>query len=281
MANNSEKKLPLFRILTLVLSCGVFLFAASRLYAYYRENHQGDEAQSRLADQAVTVVTPAAPPETAPLAPEETRAAEETRYPDISYEIPIRVDFDVLQAENPDIIAWLYCADTPINYPVVQGENNDYYLHRLPDGTQNVNGSLFMDFRNLRDFSDRNSVIYGHNMTSDAMFGSLEKYKKQSYFDEHPRMWLLTPERAYRMDLVAGVVTPSDSDAYTLFDSDEELLSHLEAVVEDSTFVSGVDLSTVERIVTLSTCSYEYATARYVVIGSLLPAEYPPGETAF
>lgn len=81
---------------------------------------------------------------------------------------PIIVDFEVLQTENKDIIAWLHCPDTKINYPVAQSEDNSYYLRRLLDGSWNTAGTIFMDYRNSADFSDRHTVIYGHNMKNDT-----------------------------------------------------------------------------------------------------------------
>lgn len=277
MENNPKKKnISPFRILTLVLSCAVFLFAAFQLYGYLREEQASARSQDALAD-AVTVIESAPVPteKTVKTESEEATAEEEPTLPPISYEIPIRVDFDALQQEASDTVAWLYCADTLINNAVVQGEDNEYYVYRLPDGTSNANGSLFMDFRNTPDLSDRNTIIYGHNMQSGNMFGTLTKYKNQAYYDAHPTLWLLTAERAYRVDLIAGLVTASDSDAYEVFDTDEEFRSFLEAAVENSTFASQTGIDGVDRIVTLSTCSYEYATARYVLIGSLTPAEYP------
>ncbi len=278
-----QKRSLLLRILMPLVSAAVFLFAGSQLLSYVQENRQSDAVQSQLADQAVTVIVPTTvPAHTVPAEPLETEAAdsaEETQhYPEISYEIPVRVDFEALQAECSDIVGWLYCAGTPLNHPVVQAEDNDYYLYRLPDGSSNANGTIFMDFRNLSDMTDRNTLIYGHNMSNGAMFAFLKNYRQQEYFEEHPVMWYLTPERAYRLDLLAGLVTPSDSDTYELFNSDEELMEHLKAAVQDSTFRSDVDLTQVGQVVTLSTCTYEYATARYVVIGSLTPAEYPPEE---
>jgi len=88
-----------------------------------------------------------------------------------------QIDFDALKAINPDIVGWLYCAGTPINYPLVQGSDNDYYLHHLYNRKPNKSGCLFIDFANVPDFTDHNTVIYGHNMKSGAMFAVLEKYK--------------------------------------------------------------------------------------------------------
>lgn len=283
MENRPEKKrIAPFRILTILLSCGVFLFAGIRLLGYFREEQESALAQSSMAQHAHTPVETAPTAETAPQTepgPEETEEAsptEEETLPAISYEIPLRVDFDTLRQEGPDIVAWLYCADTLINDPVVQGPDNDYYLNRLPNGKSNANGSLFMDYRNLPDFGDRNTLIYGHNMQSGKMFGTLNRYKNQSYYDEHPVLWLLTPELAYRVDLIAGIVTASDSEDYAMLNSDDALRTHLEELVDASTFVSNTSIEGVDRIVTLSTCSYEFATARYILVGALTPAEYPP-----
>ena len=76
-----------------------------------------------------------------------------------------QVDFDALAAINPHVVGWLYGEDTSIHYPVVQGEDNDYYLSHLFDGTTNPNGCLFLDCRGASDFSDNNSIIYGHYTT--------------------------------------------------------------------------------------------------------------------
>ncbi|MBQ2854203.1 MAG: class B sortase [Oscillospiraceae bacterium] len=276
MKKQSERKrISPLRILTLVLSCSVFLFAAVQLFGYFQEEQASSQSLDDMAQQAVSVVTPATqPPE--PSAEDAIEASTAPTLPAVSYEIPIRVDFALLREEGPDIVGWLYGADTPINNPVVQGDDNEYYVNRLPDGTTNANGSLFMDYRNLPDLSDRNTIVYGHNMKSGKMFGSLNKYRTQSYYDTHPVLWLLTPEQAYRIDLIAGMVTPSDSDTYEVFSSDEEFRLYLEEAVARSTFVSNVDIAAVDRIIILSTCSYEYATARYVLVGALTPAPYPP-----
>ncbi|MBR4888643.1 MAG: class B sortase [Clostridia bacterium] len=273
-AGNEKNGLPWLRIAAMVLAAAVFCYAGWQLFLYWNENNASGQTTQELIDQAVEVVS--FPKETPkPSVESSAPVSSELPYPEISYTIPLRVNFEALQAQNPDIVAWIYCEGTPIHYPVVQGEDNQYYLHRLTDGSYNANGTIFMDFRNERDFSDRNTLIYGHNMTNDAMFGCLSNYKEQAFYDEHPQMWILTADVAYRVDLVAGFVTASDSDDYSFFGSEDELQAHLEEAVGKSTFVSNVDLAGVERIVTLSTCTYEYNTARYVVVGSLVPAEYP------
>lgn len=183
---------------------------------------------------------------------------------------PIQVDFDALFTKNQDVVAWLYCPDTPINYPVVQSSDNNYYLRRLLDGSYNSAGTLFLDYRNAEDLSNWNSVIYGHNMKNDSMFGTLPDYKTPSYFQEHPEMFLLTPEQDYSIQLLAGFTTPASSELYSSFAPDAaEATRLIESWIRNSDFVSEIQPTAEDHLITLSTCSYEYDNARYVLIGIL------------
>ncbi len=180
---------------------------------------------------------------------------------------PLNVDFNALQSINSDICAWLYSKDTPINYPVMYSSDNIYYLDHLYNGSHNSGGSLFVDYRCSRYFTDVNTLIFGHNNKSGSMFGTLKGYKSQSYYNQHPYMWLYTPGHAYRLDIIVGLITTSNSDPYTLFNSTDELHDFLRTAKANSTFDSGFYPDTIDKIVTLSTCSYEYTNARFVVIG--------------
>ena len=183
---------------------------------------------------------------------------------------PIDVDFEVLLSKNQDIVAWIYCPDTPINYPIVQAEDNEYYMHRLLDGNNSYPGTLFMDFRNSSDFSDWNSVIYGHNMRNDSMFGTLPDYKKKSYFESHREIYLLTPEYDYVINVLAGFVTPNNSELYNALRPEDAEKERLLKNWLDSSILASEDYPASEdRMITLSTCSYEYENARFVLVGSL------------
>ncbi len=184
---------------------------------------------------------------------------------------PITVDFDAMLAQWPDVVGWLYCEGTKINYPVLQGDDNDEYLHHLPDGTYNFSGSLFMEWTNSPDFGDLNTFIYGHSMKNGTMFGSLEQYKNQSYYDEHPVIWLLTPGGNFRLDLIAGFYTLADSDAYDMHLQIDSLRGYVQECIDDSTFDSGIAAEDVSRVVVLSTCSHAFDNARYIVICKLTP----------
>ena len=259
----------LFRFFLGLAASGALLFSAVHMAAYIRESSASSRLNESLAKEAVVIKESVGPSNN----PEFTMKQELNGDPNPTETVPIEVDFDVLLKSNADVIGWIYCEDTPINYPVVQGKDNDYYLSRMIDGTRNSSGTLFADYRNAGDFSDGNTIVYGHNMKNKDMFGTLPNYKKQSYFDEHPVMWLLTPEENYKVELVAGYVTSSTSEIYSFGQTEADVVSQMEQAADQSTFLSGFQVSQGDRFVTLSTCSYEYDNARYVLIGRLKPLE--------
>ena len=184
--------------------------------------------------------------------------------------IPISVDFPSLMQENSDIIGWLYCENTPINYPVVQSNDNDYYLRRDLHGNYLYSGTLFADFRCPAVGTGQNFIIYGHFMKNAMMFGTLEKYKDQSYYDEHPVLYYLTPDKNYMIELFASFVTDADSDIYSPeFGDTDKFEAVLQNIKDNSTFVSDVSVTGDDHIVMLSTCSHDFNNARYVVFGKL------------
>lgn len=185
---------------------------------------------------------------------------------------PLSVDFEVLKQISGDAAAWLYGPDTPIHYPVMRADDYNWYLRHLPDGTYNANGSLFLDYNGAQDFSGRLSIIYGHNMNSGAMFNALTRYKEQAYFEEHPYLYLYTEQGNYRIDLLYGCVIGAGEWRERAFMYEMNLESLMTYAAEHTTFASGVSYTESSRILALSTCSYEFDDARYVVLGVLVPA---------
>ncbi|MDR2357418.1 MAG: class B sortase [Oscillospiraceae bacterium] len=180
------------------------------------------------------------------------------------------VDFEGLRGVNPDFTAWLLCVGTNVNYPVVHGADNTYYLTHLFDHRQNGSGSLFIDSRNSLGFADRNTIIYGHNMRNHSMFWTLTRYRDQSFFNAHPTFRLLTPDGDYEIQLFAGYVASTSNEAWRIrFSSDDDFLEWISATKGYSAFSSDVSVEAGDRVVTLSTCAYDFDDARYVLFGKL------------
>ncbi|MDR0839054.1 MAG: class B sortase [Oscillospiraceae bacterium] len=182
------------------------------------------------------------------------------------------VDFEGLLSVNPDTEAWIICPGTNINYPVVHSHDNADYLTTMFNLTYGRAGSLFIDMRNKYGFADRNTIIYGHNMRNHSMFWTLTRYKAQSYYNAHPTMRLILPDGNYELQLFAGFVAEeSEGEVWrTKFASDEAFIDWIKAAFARSTFRSYVNLEESDHVVTLSTCSYEFTGARYVVMGKLV-----------
>ena len=243
-------------VILIVVLLGVFGYSAYLLGDYYMAKYKSDKCTAQAA-QHVHIVEK---PNWDGPAKEDEPIEEPERF---------EVDFEALWKLNSDIVAWIYCPDTQINYPVVQAEDNDYYLRRLLDGTWNIGGTLFLDYRCTSDFTGVNSIIYGHHMKSGAMFGSLVNYRSQSYYDEHPVMYLATPAGQYRVELFAGCTINAMDDIY----EPDPLPEQVAEMTRHSTFIPNEGTATEGPILTLSTCAYDFENARYAVFGRLVPME--------
>lgn len=179
------------------------------------------------------------------------------------------IDFEGLQEVNEEVIAWLRVPGIGISYPVAQGEDNEYYLHRTFEHTENIAGCLFLNARNAKEFTDQNSIIYGHNMKNGSMFGKLnyfayeDAYKKSRYF------WIYTPEYIYRYRIFSCAVVGSEGEQYRENFPEEEYLDFLERMQKNSLIdTKSVKLTGEDRIVTLSTCTGD-DTTRFILQGKL------------
>ena len=180
------------------------------------------------------------------------------------------IDFKSLLAENEDVKAWIYSEGTVINYPVVQGDDNEYYLYHMVNGEWNGKGSIFIDYRCENPFEDFNTILYGHRMKDGTMFHSLIEYEDPAYYEEHKTMRLILPEESYDIEVFSVMRIPADSPLYQYnFLGKEEIEDYLHQITEKSLIDTGVEVSTEDRIVMLSTCTYEFEQARFVVFGKL------------
>ena len=174
-------------------------------------------------------------------------------------EIPI--DFAGLQSTNPEIYAWIRIPDTEVDYPMVQRPEDDtYYLSHTVEGAEGLPGSIFTESLNKRDFTDPNTVIYGHDMRDGTMFGHLKKYMDSSYMEEHPLIYIYTPEHIYTYQVFAAV-TYDNRHILRSFDfaqetQYQEFLDSLRDARSMASYVrDDISVSTENRILTLSTCN--------------------------
>ena len=262
MMKKTSSRSKVFLVLIWVLFAvflGVFLYSGYRIWSYYSEKNKASGYYENILSNFTL------PPETSGSDSTPSGEAEPTEKAEPTPKA--RVDAAAIAEASPDFTGWLYSPDTPIDYPVVQGSDNDYYLHRLIDGSYNYNGCLFTDYRCDKGFADHNTIIYGHNMFSGIMFGTLQKYKDAEYYKEHPVMYFETEYGTYLFEVFAAYTTTHDSQAYTIsFFSDEDYLKYLDYAISQSSFDAGLDLTAKDHIVTLSTCAYEFDNARYVVL---------------
>lgn len=142
----------------------VFLAAAGKLFGAYLKYQKGDVSYEKLQEYVQE--------------PEEEESPESEKEKEEPKNRYLEIDFAGLKAVNPDVIAWIQIPALDISYPVVQGKDNAYYLHHLFSGESNINGSIFVDCHNQPDFTDQNTIVYGHNMKNGSMFGTLDAVLK-------------------------------------------------------------------------------------------------------
>ena len=186
------------------------------------------------------------------------------------------IDAARLTEINADYSCWIYAPDSPIDYPIVHGADNEYWLHRLFDGSRNAAGTLFIDYRNLSDFQDPNTLIYGHHMRNDSMFGTLDHYEQSGYYDAHPWMLVIARDETYLVEVLAGYTTSKKDHCYDIAISDEsDKQAFIDEAKSKSDFQASVEIDPGDNLITLSTCAYAFENARYIVIGRLRPVGLP------
>ena len=184
-----------------------------------------------------------------------------------SIEIPI--DFEALQKVNPDIYGWIEIPDTGISYAMLRREgDNNYYMNHAENGSYYSGGCVFSDDFNSKDMSDTVTILYGHNLRNGTMFAKLVGYKRQAFYDEHKIFQFMTPDQNFQLDVVAAYVANTKMDAWKLgFPEDADAESWIGNALKRSVIQTGYTYTPGDRFITLSTCTYEFDNARFVVIG--------------
>ena len=260
-----KKKSDVLLTIALIVAIAVFCYAAFNLYHIYTEYKKGTDEYNQIEEMAVT---------------ERDADSAEVAGPNAQLKPPIEVDFDKLKSVNEDVVGWIYVDALPdISYPIVKGKDNQTYLHQTYEKNYNFAGTIFVDYENSGDFSDCNTLVYGHNMKNGSMFGHLKKFRENDkLYKQDKYFWILTPERNYRYEIITAYTTGVNSDTYTLFKGPgEEFEKYLKTIKGYSEIqTDDTDLTIKDRIVTLSTCTGNEST-RFVVQGKRVDAEDADG----
>ena len=224
-------------------------YSAWNIYSINDEYEEVDQVYEELVQKFIVIEEAN---DTDPGKPNDT--TEETKAPEV------KISFEELVAMYPDVIGWLYCEGTPINYPVVQAKDNDYYLRRMINGKYNIGGTIFMDYRNNADFSDELTIIYGHNMKNGSMFGTVPKYTKHSFLESHKNILLTTPDKKYEIEVIGTLKTTSDDEVYNFSDLAENRRKVAQRL--------GIEANG-DRLIVFSTCLYDTEDSRLLLVGKL------------
>lgn len=172
-----------------------------------------------------------------------------------------------MNSAYPDAVGWLYIPDSSVNYPIMQSDDNDFYLHHTYDGSSLKSGSIFLDYRCENRFMNPINIVYGHNMSNGSMFAGLLNFADSAYFDSHRYGWLSTPEAVYRIDFFSCAKADMYDELYDGSTPINDWLSHL---YNASVVWENADFSENDRFISLSTCSYEFENARTILTGKLV-----------
>ena len=188
--------------------------------------------------------------------------------------LKVRTYLNALRVQNPDLVGWIVVDGTNINYPIVQSTDNEYYLERSFDGRYSGSGTIFLDYRNSKDLSvNQNSILYGHNMNSGAMFHELSEFFSRSFFNKYGTIKILTYDGVYVYNVFCVMETKITFNyIQTEFTSDAEYVSFINTLAKKSRRKKTNPVFTADdRILTLSTCTnahnsaYRYCISAYLV----------------
>lgn len=208
-------------------------------------------------------------PQNAPVNPEVSVQTEEPMQQEEAYTSVL--DFEAIQNRYPNCVGWIEIDGIGVDYPIMQGTDNSFYLYHLADGQPNECGAIMMDASCSGDFSDDATVIHGHHLQNGTMFGSLEQFGNRQFFEEHPVFRIYSPDGDYDVQIFAAYTADPARFGYpTNFGDETAQRDFLTMIRDHAANVSDVDIQYGDRLVILSTCAYSFENARFVVVGKLV-----------
>ena len=200
----------------------------------------------------------------------DSRETQQSKGSEETVQGNLQIDFEGLQEVNPEIIGWIEIPGLALSYPLLQGKDNAYYLTHLADRQPGVSGSIFVDYHNQPDFSDRNTIIYGHNMKDGSMFAKLDQYDLPELYQKEPYFYIYIPGEVLKYQIFSCYAGSVGSEAYTYeFPKIEEFQAFLQTIQSYAAYDTGTEIEGTERVATLSTCVNTNRNYRYLIHGVL------------
>ncbi len=270
--NHKKNRYKILTVLFLVGFCISMIFVVRNYIVEQRAKAQFEH----LADNVISTEQIKNEPEELP-----TETETETESPDVLAERGITIpeldlNWKELYETNEDIYSWIYIPDTKINYPVLQdAEKMNYYLDHNLDHSTGLPGCIYTQLLNKKDYTDNNTVLYGHNMKNGTMFKGLHQYSDAVFFAEHRYIYVYTPEKVLVYEIYGACEV---SDAHLLykynFDTEEGVPDFLEDIKTARSMskqvAENMEIQEGAKLITLSTCIGNKPNNRWVVVGVLL-----------
>lgn len=260
------RKFQIAGIICLILAV---LLGGVAIYKYQEEKNAGKE-YDEVREEAVQ--EPEEP------RPEETELSQEpAEETESTVEIPI--DFQSLQAQNPDVYAWIQVPGTEVDYPILQSpDDNGYYLDHDINKAEKAEGAIFTENYNTKTFEDPNTVIYGHDMKNGTMFQSLHRYMDRSFFDANRDVTIYLPDKILHYRIFAAYLY---DNRHLLMSFDfwkkeeyQQYLNNIFSMRDMNSFVdTSMEVTNEDKIITMSTCYAGISTQRYLVQAVLVSIE--------
>lgn len=237
------------------LTAAFMIFKTARDYKAASDEY--DSLRQYASEEVSATETAEKVSDIKPIELEEAEERKELKSNENREDFPeMEVDFKALREKNPDTVGWLYVGSCGISYPIVQGEDNDYYMNHTFEGTVNSSGAIIMDYRDDKYLKDWNTFIYGHNMKNGSMFGSLKKLlKDETLYDSDPYIYVYLPGYIYRYKIFSYYKDEPDSKMYWTADTLQEYRQYIRDALSLSVRDLGVETSEENNMVTLVTCS--------------------------
>ena len=237
------------------LTAAFMIFKTARDYKAASDEY--DSLRQYASEEVSTTDTAEKVSDIKPIELEEAEERKELKSNENREDFPeMEVDFKALREKNPDTVGWLYVGSCGISYPILQGEDNDYYMNHTFEGTVNSSGAIIMDYRDDKYLKDWNTFIYGHNMKNGSMFGSLKKLlNDETLYDSDPYIYVYLPGYIYRYKIFSYYKDKPDSKMYWTADTLQEYRQYIRDALSLSVRDLGVETSEDNNMVTLVTCS--------------------------